>query len=150
MSHDHHHEHDHEGHGADCHEPHCCGHSHGGRARHHVHGHDSGCGCASCHTLDNIFSENEADEREHQAEFRREITFLAAAGAVFIAALALEELAPAIAPEWLFNAVFVVLYLAAGVPVLKTALKTLSRGDIFNEFTLMGGATLAAVAIGEM
>lgn len=151
MSHDHHCEHDHEGHGADdCREPHCCGRRRDKQARRHVQGHDSGCGCASCHTLDNIFSENEADEREQRAEFRRETTFLAAVGAVFITALALEELAPAIAPEWLFNAVFVVLYLASGVPVLKTALKALLRGDIFNEFTLMGGATLAAVAIGEM
>ena len=144
MSHDHHHEDEHE-----CREHECCGpecHVHGEHAHHHVHGHDSGCGCASCHALDNIFSENEEDEREQQAEFRREITFLAVTGVIFLAALLLEELAPQIAPAWLFNALFIILYLATGVPVLKTAFK----GDIFNEFTLMGGATLAAIAIGEM
>ena len=148
MSHDHHHEDKHE-----CREHECCGpecHVHGEHAHHHVHGHDSGCGCASCHALDNIFSENEEDEREQQAEFRREITFLAVTGVIFLAALLLEELAPQIAPAWLFNALFIILYLATGVPVLKTAFKALFKGDIFNEFTLMGGATLAAIAIGEM
>lgn len=148
MSHDHHHEDEHE-----CREHECCGpecHVHGEHAHHHVHGHDSGCGCASCHALDNIFSENEEDEREQQAEFRREITFLAVTGVIFLAALLLEELAPQIAPAWIFNALFIILYLATGVPVLKTAFKALFKGDIFNEFTLMGGATLAAIAIGEM
>ena len=90
MSHDHHHEDEHE-----CREHECCGpecHVHGEHAHHHVHGHDSGCGCASCHALDNIFSENEEDEREQQAEFRREITFLAVTGVIFLAALLLEEL----------------------------------------------------------
>lgn len=148
MSHDHHHEDEHE-----CREHECCGpecHVHGEHAHHHVHGHDSGCGCASCHALDNIFSENEEDEREQQAEFRREITFLAVTSVIFLAALLLEELAPQIAPAWLFNALFIILYLATGVPVLKTAFKALFKGDIFNEFTLMGGATLAAIAIGEM
>lgn len=148
MNHEHHHEHDHECCGHDCRDPEC-----GGRhenTAHHVHGHDSGCACASCHALDDIFSENEVDEREQRASFRREITFLAAAGAIFLAALVLEELAPEIMPEWLFSAVFIALYLATGVPVLKTALKALFKGDVFNEFTLMGGATLAAVAIGEM
>ncbi|MCD8234873.1 MAG: cadmium-translocating P-type ATPase [Cloacibacillus porcorum] len=148
MSHDHHHEDEHE-----CREHECCGpecHGHGEHAHHHVHGHDSGCGCASCHALDNIFSENEEDEREQQAEFRREITFLAVTGVIFLAAPLLEELAPQIAPAWLFNALFIILYLATGVPVLKTAFKALFKGDIFNEFTLMGGATLAAIAIGEM
>lgn len=148
MSHDHHHEDEHE-----CREHECCGpecHVHGEHAHHHVHGHDSGCGCASCHAIDNIFSENEEDEREQQAEFRREITFLAVTGVIFLAALLLEELAPQVAPAWLFNALFIILYLATGVPVLKTAFKALFKGDIFNEFTLMGGATLAAIAIGEM
>ena len=119
-------------------------------AHHHVHGHESGCGCAACHAVDDIFSENEEDEKKAQSEFRREATFLAVAGAVFVPTLICEALFPDVAPEWLFNAVFAVLYLLTGVPVLKIALKALLRGDVFNEFTLMGGATLAALAIGEM
>ena len=131
-----------------CEEHHSHGHENGGG--HHVHGHDSACGCAACHELDDIFSENEEDEKESQAEFRREVMFLAAAGVVFVIALVSEELFPDIAPEWLFNAVFIALYIIVGLPVLKTAFKALARGDIFNEFTLMAGATLAALAIGEM
>ncbi|WP_281679938.1 heavy metal translocating P-type ATPase [Synergistes jonesii] len=119
-------------------------------AHHHVHGHESGCGCAACHAVDDIFSENEEDEKKARSEFRREATFLAVAGAVFVPTLICEALFPDVAPEWLFNAVFAVLYLLTGVPVLKIALKALLRGDVFNEFTLMGGATLAALAIGEM
>lgn len=119
-------------------------------AHHHVHGHESGCGCAACHAVDDIFSENEEDEKKAQSEFRREVTFLAVAGAVFVPTLICEALFPDVAPEWLFNAVFAILYLLTGVPVLKIALKALLRGDVFNEFTLMGGATLAALAIGEM
>ena len=119
-------------------------------AHHHVHGHESGCGCAACHAVDDIFSENEEDEKKARSEFRREATFLAAAGALFVPTLICEALFPDVAPEWLFNAVFAVLYLLTGVPVLKIALKALLRGDVFNEFTLMGGATLAALAIGEM
>jgi len=34
--------------------------------------------------------------------------------------------------------------------VLRSALRAISKFDIFNEFTLMGAATLSAVAIGEM
>ncbi len=119
-------------------------------AHHHVHGHDTACGCASCHVVDNIFAENEADEKEEQGEFRRELIFLAVCGAIFLAALAAEEFAPGIAPKWAFDALFVALYAATGWTVLRQMLRAVVRRDLFNEFTLMGGATLAALAIGEM
>ena len=38
-----------------------------------MHGHDSAGCCVACHELDDIFSENEEDERQSQAEFRRGI-----------------------------------------------------------------------------
>ncbi|MBQ9882531.1 MAG: heavy metal translocating P-type ATPase, partial [Synergistes sp.] len=130
----------------------CCKeHHHSNESgHHHIHGHDDACGCAACHELDDIFSENEEDEKESQAEFRREVTFLAAAGIVFAAALVCEELFPEVLPGPLSAVVFAALYIIVGLPVLKTAFKALARGDIFNEFTLMAGATLAALAIGEM
>ncbi len=40
-------------------------------------------------------------------------------------------------------------YLLCGYNVLRQAFQGILRGDIFNEFTLMGGATIAAIAIGE-
>ena len=130
--------------------PECPEHDCPDHPQHHVHGHADSCACASCHALDDVFEENEQDERDEKVEFKHEITFLAAAGAIFAAVMICEELAPAMLPQWGYNAAFVALYAAVGWPVLKTAFRALLRGDIFNEFTLMGGASLAAIAIGEM
>ena len=41
-------------------------------------------------------------------------------------------------------------YLLCGIPVLRQGLKSLLNRDFFNEYTLMGGATIAAAAIGEL
>ena len=41
-------------------------------------------------------------------------------------------------------------YALCGYGVLLDGWRSLRRGDIFNEFTLMGGATLAAIAIGAL
>lgn len=52
---------------------------------------------------------------------------------------------------WLVNGVFYGLpYVLCGYGVLRDGWRSLRRGDFFNEFTLMGGATLAAIAIGEL
>lgn len=50
---------------------------------------------------------------------------------------------------WIRLAWYALAYLPVGVPVLKDAWKTISHGDLFNEFTLMGLATIGAFAIGE-
>ena len=44
---------------------------------------------------------------------------------------------------------FVVSYLLAAYPVLKSAMRTLFTGNFLNEFFLMSFASLAAIAIGE-
>lgn len=41
-------------------------------------------------------------------------------------------------------------WLLCGMPVLRHGWSSLRRGDFFNEFTLMGGASLAAVGLGEL
>ena len=41
-------------------------------------------------------------------------------------------------------------WLLCGMPVLRHGWSSLRRGDFFNEFTLMGGASLAAVSLGEL
>ncbi|MDO5563385.1 MAG: heavy metal translocating P-type ATPase, partial [Synergistaceae bacterium] len=114
---------------------------------HHVHGHDDGCTCCSCMETDNIFEECAEEEEAERAEFKREITFLGIAGALFAACLVAEEY---IGENIYLSAAFIILYIFCGLPVLKVALRALMKGDIFNEFTLMGGASLAAIAIGEM
>ena len=44
---------------------------------------------------------------------------------------------------------YVVAYAPVGFPVLKDALKSIRKGEIFSEFFLMGIATIGAFAIGE-
>lgn len=44
---------------------------------------------------------------------------------------------------------YLMAYLPVGLPVLKEALETLKKGQLFTEFTLMCVATLGAFAIGE-
>ncbi|WP_370539708.1 heavy metal translocating P-type ATPase [Algoriphagus sp. Y33] len=44
---------------------------------------------------------------------------------------------------------YLVAYIPVGLPVLKEALKSITKGDVFSEFFLMGIATLGAFAIGE-
>ncbi|MEA5259084.1 heavy metal translocating P-type ATPase [Arcicella aquatica] len=44
---------------------------------------------------------------------------------------------------------YILAYLTVGYPVLKSAFKSIQNGDIFNEFFLMGLATIGAFGIGE-
>ena len=61
-----------------------------------------------------------------------------------------EELGQRTAP-WLVNALCYGLpYVLCGYAVLRDGARSVLRKDFFNEFTLMGGATLAAIAIGEL
>jgi len=44
---------------------------------------------------------------------------------------------------------YVVAYIPVGIPVLKEAVQSIRKGDVFSEFFLMGIATIGAFAIGE-
>ncbi len=58
-----------------------------------------------------------------------------------------------IKPDWFTGWVRLVWYLIAyipvGLPVLKEAYESITKGDVFSEFFLMGIATIGAFAIGE-
>lgn len=58
-----------------------------------------------------------------------------------------------IQPLWFTNCVrigwYVVAYLPVGFPVLKEAVKSIGKGDVFSEFLLMSIATVGAFSIGE-
>jgi Cd2+/Zn2+-exporting ATPase len=125
-------------------------HEHNVHKHHHVQGHDSCCSCDACTKLDNVFEECEEEATEEKNKFRREITFLSITGVLFAACLLLEHFVPKLEGSWPLNGAFIILYILCGMPVLKAAFKAILRGDIFNEFTLMGGASLAAIIIGEM
>lgn len=56
-------------------------------------------------------------------------------------------------PDWFVGWVriiwYVVAYVPVGLPVLKEAFESITKGEIFSEFLLMGIATMGAFAIGE-
>lgn len=114
-------------------------------------GHNEGeCSCCSCSANENIFCKCEEDENEERAAFSRELNFLSAAGIIFFLLLITEEFYLDSVNKVLLSSAFIALYMVCGLPVLRSALRAISKLDIFNEFTLMGAATLSAVAIGEM
>lgn len=51
--------------------------------------------------------------------------------------------------DWIRVLWYVTSYLPVGMPVLRQALKSIIRGDVFSEFFLMSIATLGAFSIGE-
>lgn len=59
----------------------------------------------------------------------------------------------ALKPDWFAGWVRIFWYIAAyipvGIPVLKEAVQSVTKGEIFSEFLLMGIATIGAFAIGE-
>lgn len=50
---------------------------------------------------------------------------------------------------WIRIILYVLAYIPVGVPVLKEAVESIGKGEIFSEFLLMGIATIGAFAIGE-
>ena len=50
---------------------------------------------------------------------------------------------------WVRIVWYTVAYLPVGIPVLREALESIAKGDVFSEFFLMGIATVGAFAIGE-
>lgn len=51
--------------------------------------------------------------------------------------------------DWVRIIWYVVAYIPVGVPVLKEAVQSIGKGEVFSEFFLMGIATIGAFAIGE-
>ncbi len=112
--------------------------------------HEHHCSCCSGSAEEDIFCESEEEAGEERAEYLKEIKLLSVSGILFVLLLTAEELFPWMIGPLILKSAFIALYLICGVPVLRSALHAISRFDIFNEFTLMAAATLAALAIGEM
>lgn len=51
--------------------------------------------------------------------------------------------------DWVRTCWYVIAYLPVGIPVLKEAIESIRKGEIFSEFLLMSIATIGAFAIGE-
>ncbi len=70
-------------------------------------------------------------------------------GVLFAASFLAEELAARIGAVP-FYAALLASYLLCGLPVLREAAEAARRRDFFNEFTLLGLATLVAIALGDV
>ena len=118
------------------HAEHCaCHHGH----HHEHHEHAEGCCCGHDHH----------HEHEHPHEHGHHPSdgwMLLVCGGLFLIGALMQKALP-----WglLWMAYFGALYLALGLPILKTAGKNILRGQVFDENFLMSIATLGAFAIGD-
>ena len=135
---DHHREQPHDHHHENC----GCGCGH-----HHEHNHQSGCSCGHDHgggcSCGHAHPEHGHEDHHHGGE-DSPMPLLAGAAA-FLSGLVLEHFGLG----WIGKLVFLGSYLILGLPILKTALKNLVNGHIFDENFLMSVATLGAFLINE-
>jgi Cd2+/Zn2+-exporting ATPase len=113
---------------------------------------EDGASCACCSDgLASVFREDDAGEQaEERLRLAREIRLLAASAVIFFSALAFgDRLEAAVGSPFLFL-VYAIPYLLCGASVFRQAYAQVREKDFFNEFTLMCGATLIAICIGEL
>ena len=104
---------------------------------------DTGHSCACC--------AHDHDHDQGPADQRRELIKMGISALLFVIGMVADERLAAYMPTWLVIAVFYALpYILCGYEVLSVGLKSILKGDFFNEFTLMGGATIAAIALGQL
>ena len=101
-------------------------------------------GCACCHDHDHDH------ENGHDHE-KREIVIMAVSALLFAIGMVADERLAEIMPNWLVICIFYALpYILCGYDVLRIGAQSILKKDFFNEFTLMGGATIAAIALGQL
>ena len=104
-----------------------------------------GCGCCS---------NDHGHDHNHEhgpAEQRRELAKMGISALLFAIGMFADERMATVIPGWLVIAMFYALpYILCGYEVLSVGFKSILKGDFFNEFTLMGGATIAAIALGQL
>lgn len=103
-----------------------------------------GCGCSSCGCHDHSHEHGPGDER-------RELAIMGISAALFAIGMVADEAMTRHIPNWLVIVIFYALpYFLCGYDVLRLGARSILRKDFFNEFTLMGGATIAAIALGQL
>ena len=150
--HHHEHEHDHEcgcGHHHEHEHDHECGCGH-----HHEHDHDHECGCGHHHEHDHDHEcgcGHHHDHEEHKHEDhshdhgKKEPAVLLLGAAMLLIGLRYHE-----GGAWWFGLLACLLgYFFLGKDVVKTALRNLTKGHVFDENFLMSIATIGAFCIGE-
>ena len=108
---------------------------------------DTGNACACC-----SHGHDHRHDHEHSAADQcRELIKMGISALLFAIGMLADERLESVMPTWLVIAVFYALpYILCGYEVLSVGLKSILKGDFFNEFTLMGGATIAAIALGQL
>lgn len=102
------------------------------------------CSCAAC-------SGDSHDSHDHSGGERRELWLMGVSAALFAVGMLADAHLAALMPAWLVTTLFYALpYALCGYEVLLSGARSLMRGDFFNEFTLMGGATIAAIILGQL
>ncbi len=103
------------------------------------------CSCSACSDHDH------GHEHETSGGERRELLLMGVSAVLFAAGMLADTRLEAFLPSWLvLTLCYVLPYALCGYDVLRQMLRNIMRGDIFNEFTLMGGATIAAIALGQL
>ena len=139
-----HHEHDHEcgcGHHHDHHEhdhEYGCGHHH----NHHEHDHE--CGCGHHHNHHEHKHTHEAHHHDHPHGDEENPKTLVIGAILFVCGLLTHS-----GHGLLSLLICLVAYVLLGKDVVKTALRNLTKGHVFDENFLMSIATIGAFLIGE-
>lgn len=102
---------------------------------------------------DHDHEHEESDGHDHSSSSNNPLKmFLPAIVSMVLLLLAI-ALDSYVKPDWFTGWVrivwYVVAYIPVGLPVLKEAIESIGKGEIFSEFLLMGIATVGAFAIGE-
>ena len=87
---------------------------------------------------------------EDETQYRKERLLLGVSSILFILGLIFGEWINNAAIAYGLKALYLVLYLTCGIPVLKKGFSSIIKGDFFNEFTLMGFASLTAIGLGDI
>lgn len=102
---------------------------------------------------DHVHSHNDDDGHDHAAVEGSKLQLFLPAIISFVllmAAIAMDNWVPqSWFKDWVRVCWYVVAYIPVGFPVIKDALKSISKEEIFSEFLLMSIATLGAFAIKE-
>lgn len=103
------------------------------------------CSCSACSGHDH------GHEHETSGDERRELLLMGVSAVLFAVGMLADTRLEAVLPSWLvLTLCYILPYALCGYDVLRQMLRNIMRGDIFNEFTLMGGATIAAIALGQL
>lgn len=125
----------------------------------HSHNHEKEHGCEHC----NIHSHSKEHSHSHEEESELTLKQIIIAVVLFVAALCIEHIGAVKSFlenfglisgnylwKWISIVLFFVSYILSGKNVLKSALKNISKGKIFDEQFLMSVASIGAIFVGEI